>query len=156
MLLSRRAGEVYAAGLWHLPPGHLDGPHEDIVTALLREAREETSVVIDPADVRAAVTVHHRAPGGSSHTGFFGVGRLVVLVFVQCIHGHHRSRTSRTPSELPREHLRTPPDGRADRWKACGPTTVRRSAGPPWIRTSLTLVGGSAFSVYVGGCGQHP
>ncbi|MEU7339635.1 NUDIX domain-containing protein [Streptomyces sp. NPDC007074] len=71
VLLSRRAGEVYAAGLWHLPSGHLDGPHEDIVTALLREAREETSVVIDPVDVRAAVTVHHRAPGGSSRTGFF-------------------------------------------------------------------------------------
>ncbi|MCE0444470.1 hypothetical protein LT493_00615 [Streptomyces tricolor] len=29
VLLSRRAGPVYAAGLWHLPSGHLDGPHED-------------------------------------------------------------------------------------------------------------------------------
>ncbi|MEV5387591.1 phosphotransferase [Streptomyces sp. NPDC052721] len=71
VLLSRRAGAVYAAGLWHLPSGHLDGPHEDVVTALVREAREETGVVIDPADVRAAVTVHHRAPGGRSRTGFF-------------------------------------------------------------------------------------
>lgn len=71
ILLSRRAGQVYAAGLWHLPSGHLDGPHEDIVTALVREAREETTVVIDPADVRAAVTVHHRSPGGSCRTGIF-------------------------------------------------------------------------------------
>ncbi|WP_328455518.1 phosphotransferase [Streptomyces sp. NBC_00386] len=71
VLLSRRAGQVYAAGLWHLPSGHLDGPHEDIVTALVREAREETGVVIDPADVRAAVTVHHRSPGGSSRSGYF-------------------------------------------------------------------------------------
>ncbi|MGW6833755.1 phosphotransferase [Streptomyces sp. NPDC054949] len=71
VLLSRRAGQVYAAGLWHLPSGHLDGPHEDVVTALVREAREETGVDIDPADVRAAVTVHHRGPGGSSRTGFF-------------------------------------------------------------------------------------
>ncbi|MEV5174151.1 phosphotransferase [Streptomyces flaveolus] len=71
VLLSRRAGSVYAAGLWHLPSGHLDGPHEDVVTALVREAREETGVVIDPADVRAAVTVHHRGPGGRSRTGFF-------------------------------------------------------------------------------------
>ncbi|MFF7366775.1 NUDIX hydrolase [Streptomyces tricolor] len=71
VLLSRRAGPVYAAGLWHLPSGHLDGPHEDVVTALVREAREETGVVIDPADVRAAVTVHHRGPGGRSRTGFF-------------------------------------------------------------------------------------
>ncbi|MEU3826750.1 NUDIX domain-containing protein [Streptomyces sp. NPDC029080] len=71
VLMSRRAGAVYAAGLWHLPSGHLDGPHEDVVTALLREAREETGVVISPADVRAAVTVHHRGPGGRSRTGFF-------------------------------------------------------------------------------------
>ncbi|MFE1476636.1 phosphotransferase [Streptomyces cyaneofuscatus] len=71
VLLSRRAGQVYAAGLWHLPSGHLDGPHEDVVTALIREAREETGVVIDPANVRAAVTVHHRSPGGASRTGHF-------------------------------------------------------------------------------------
>ncbi|MEU0368844.1 NUDIX domain-containing protein [Streptomyces sp. NPDC006283] len=71
VLLSRRAGAVYAAGLWHLPSGHLDGPHEDVVTALVREALEETGVVIAREDVRAAVTVHHRAPGGSSRTGIF-------------------------------------------------------------------------------------
>ncbi|MER5402860.1 phosphotransferase [Streptomyces sp. NPDC002599] len=71
VLLSRRAGQVYAAGLWHLPSGHLDGPHEDVVTALIREAHEETGVVIDPADARAAVTVHHRSPGGASRTGYF-------------------------------------------------------------------------------------
>ncbi|MFI1312402.1 phosphotransferase [Streptomyces albidoflavus] len=71
VLLSRRAGRVYAAGLWHLPSGHLDGPHEDVVTALVREAREETGVIIDPADVRAAVTVHHRSPGGASRTGHY-------------------------------------------------------------------------------------
>ncbi|MEU0216125.1 phosphotransferase [Streptomyces sp. NPDC006265] len=73
VLMSRRAGQVYAAGLWHLPSGHLDGPHEDVVTALIREAREETGVVIDPADVRAAVTVHHRSPQGASRTGHFFV-----------------------------------------------------------------------------------
>ncbi|MEU1776682.1 phosphotransferase [Streptomyces sp. NPDC019922] len=71
VLLSRRAGQVYAAGLWHLPSGRLNGPHEDVVTALVREAREETGVVIEPADVRAAVFVHHRSPGGSSRTGLF-------------------------------------------------------------------------------------
>ncbi|WP_098011697.1 NUDIX domain-containing protein [Streptomyces sp. sk226] len=70
VLLSRRAGNVYAAGLWQMPSGHLDGPHEDIVAALVREAREETIVVIDPADVRAAVTVHHRSPAGACRTGY--------------------------------------------------------------------------------------
>ncbi|MFK0154336.1 phosphotransferase [Streptomyces sp. NPDC090493] len=71
VLLSRRAGAVYAAGLWHLPSGHLDGPGEDVVTALVRETREETGVLVDPADVRTAVTVHHRSPGGSARVGFF-------------------------------------------------------------------------------------
>ncbi|GAB2618279.1 hypothetical protein GCM10027168_58260 [Streptomyces capparidis] len=71
VLLSRRAGPVYASGLWHVPSGHLDGPHEDVVTALIREAREETGVAIDPADVRAAVTVHHRSPHGGARVGFF-------------------------------------------------------------------------------------
>ncbi|MFF4325836.1 phosphotransferase [Streptomyces sp. NPDC001591] len=71
VLLSRRAGDVYAAGCWHLVSGHLDGPWEDMVTALVREAREESGVVIDPADVRAAVTVHHRSPAGGARIGVF-------------------------------------------------------------------------------------
>ncbi|WP_326806804.1 phosphotransferase [Streptomyces sp. NBC_01775] len=71
VLLSRRAGTVYASGLWHLPSGHLDGPHEDVVEALVREAREETGVVIDPVDVRTAATVHHRSPGGDARLGLF-------------------------------------------------------------------------------------
>jgi 8-oxo-dGTP pyrophosphatase MutT (NUDIX family) len=71
VLLSRRAGTVYAAGHWHFPSGHVDGPFEDVVTALVREAYEETGLVVDPDDVRAAVTVHHRAPAGSARVGFF-------------------------------------------------------------------------------------
>jgi 8-oxo-dGTP pyrophosphatase MutT (NUDIX family) len=71
VLLSRRAGDVYAAGLWHAPSGHLDGPHEDIAAALVREAHEETGVVIDLADVHFALTVHHRGPGGRSRIGVF-------------------------------------------------------------------------------------
>ncbi|MGI5262396.1 phosphotransferase [Streptomyces angustmyceticus] len=71
VLLSRRAGPVYASGLWHLVSGHLDGPEEDVVDALIREAREEAGVTIDPAEVRFAVAVHHRSPGGASRTGMF-------------------------------------------------------------------------------------
>ncbi|MER5311287.1 NUDIX domain-containing protein [Streptomyces sp. NPDC002773] len=70
VLLSRRAGAVYAAGLWHAPSGHLD-PGENVVVALVRETREETGVLVDPDDVRAAVTVHHRSPGGGTRVGFF-------------------------------------------------------------------------------------
>ncbi|MFJ8785842.1 phosphotransferase [Streptomyces sp. NPDC102476] len=71
VLLSRRAGEVYAAGCWHLVSGHLDGPWEDVVTALVRETREEAGIVVDPTDVRAAVTVHHRSPAGGARLGVF-------------------------------------------------------------------------------------
>lgn len=71
ILMSRRAGNVYAAGLWHFPSGHLDGAHKDVVTALVREAREETGLIIDPVDVRFAVTVHHRAPSGGARVGLF-------------------------------------------------------------------------------------
>ncbi|MFD3675486.1 NUDIX domain-containing protein [Streptomyces sp. NPDC058613] len=71
VLLSRRAGPVYATGLWHLPSGHLD-PGEDMVGAVVREAREETGVLIDPEDVTCAVTVHHHPPVGTrSRIGVF-------------------------------------------------------------------------------------
>jgi 8-oxo-dGTP pyrophosphatase MutT (NUDIX family) len=42
-----------------------------VVTALVREAREETGILINPADVRAAVTIHHRSPVGRARVGFF-------------------------------------------------------------------------------------
>ncbi|WP_107121772.1 phosphotransferase [Streptomyces yokosukanensis] len=70
VLLSRRAGDVYAAGHWHAPSGHLDAG-EDVVTALVRETLEETGVLVDPPDVCAAVTVHHRSPSGGARVGFF-------------------------------------------------------------------------------------
>ncbi len=71
VLLSRRAGPVYASGLWHLPSGHLD-PDEDMVEAVIREALEETGVRIQAVYVTAAVTVHHRPPVGSrSRIGVF-------------------------------------------------------------------------------------
>ncbi|MFJ8011087.1 NUDIX domain-containing protein [Streptomyces sp. NPDC096339] len=71
VLLSRRAGPVYATGLWHLPSGHLE-PGEDMVAAVIREAREETGVLIATRDVTVAVTVHHHPPTGTrSRLGVF-------------------------------------------------------------------------------------
>ncbi|MYW05478.1 NUDIX domain-containing protein [Streptomyces sp. SID3343] len=69
--LSRRAGAVHASGLWHLPSGHLDGPHESVVDALVRETAEEPGVLVDPADVHATGTAHHRGPEGGGRVGFF-------------------------------------------------------------------------------------
>jgi 8-oxo-dGTP pyrophosphatase MutT (NUDIX family) len=75
VLLTRRAGNVYATGLWHMPSGHIDGGHEDVVEALVREAAEETGVAIAPADVQIATVMHHRSPQGSVRMGAFGVVR---------------------------------------------------------------------------------
>ncbi|MGW8989079.1 phosphotransferase [Streptomyces zhihengii] len=69
VLLSRRAGNVYASGLWHAPSGHVE--LETVVDAVVRETLEETGLVVDAADVRAAVTVHHRPPGGQARVGLF-------------------------------------------------------------------------------------
>ncbi|WP_328898646.1 phosphotransferase [Streptomyces sp. NBC_00441] len=69
VLLSRRAGDVYASGLWHAPSGHVEA--ETVVDALVRETLEETGLVVDPADVRVAVTVHHRPPVGRARIGVF-------------------------------------------------------------------------------------
>ncbi|MEU6620975.1 NUDIX domain-containing protein [Streptomyces litmocidini] len=70
VLLSRRAGDVYASGLWHAPSGHVE--RETVVDAVVRETLEETGLVVDPEDVRAAVIVHHRPPGGGrERIGFF-------------------------------------------------------------------------------------
>lgn len=60
VLLGRRAGTGYADGLWHLPSGHLE-EFESVIEAVVREAREEVGVEIDPADL-AFVHVMHRAP----------------------------------------------------------------------------------------------
>ncbi|MFJ7626697.1 phosphotransferase [Streptomyces sp. NPDC097595] len=69
VLLSRRAGDVYASGLWHAPSGHVET--ETVVDAVVRETLEETGLVVAPADVRAAVTVHHRPPVGRARIGVF-------------------------------------------------------------------------------------
>ncbi|MGW6202315.1 phosphotransferase [Streptomyces sp. NPDC055089] len=71
VFLSRRAGEVYAAGLWHFVSGHTEDG-EDVVSALIREAEEEAGVLIDPADVRFAVAVHHCPPSArAARIGLF-------------------------------------------------------------------------------------
>ncbi|MGW7821571.1 NUDIX domain-containing protein [Streptomyces puniciscabiei] len=46
-VLPRRAGDVYAAGHWHAPSGHLDAG-EEVVAALMREPLEETGILVDP------------------------------------------------------------------------------------------------------------
>jgi len=60
VLLMRRAGSGYRDGQLGLPAGHLDGD-EDLVSALVRELREELGITVDGDDVRLEVVLHGRA-----------------------------------------------------------------------------------------------
>lgn len=70
ILLSQRGGP-YGYGQWHAPSGKLD-PGESLTVAAVREAYEETGVVVDPGHIRHVQTVHHRQGGGAAdRIGFF-------------------------------------------------------------------------------------
>ena len=70
VLLARRQGTGYADGLLNAPSGHVEDG-EDVREAVVREAYEEVGVQIDPAAVRVALVMQHRAPHGSNRTGWF-------------------------------------------------------------------------------------
>lgn len=60
ILLSKRANTGYQDGMYSLAAGHLDGD-ETLETALCREASEELSIVIKPADLHLVHIQHRRA-----------------------------------------------------------------------------------------------
>ena len=62
ILLLRRAGNVYATGLFCLPSGHLE-EGENILHAASRETKEETGIRRDAAALRLALSIHERHPG---------------------------------------------------------------------------------------------
>lgn len=68
LLLLRRAGNVYASGLFCLPSGHLE-PGESVLSAAIRETREEVGV--DSIALRFAMVMHHVNSEGCSRIGFF-------------------------------------------------------------------------------------
>ncbi len=68
VVLLRRGPEAkFGRGLWDLPVGKSD-PGEPVTQTAVRELREETGLVVDPADLRLAHVVHGavgaEAPGG--------------------------------------------------------------------------------------------
>ncbi|WP_432036232.1 methyltransferase domain-containing protein [Streptomyces cucumeris] len=70
VLLGRRSGTGYADGLLHAPSGHVEDG-EDVRAALIREAEEETGVVLAPGEVRVALVMQHKSPTGTARTGWF-------------------------------------------------------------------------------------
>jgi 8-oxo-dGTP pyrophosphatase MutT (NUDIX family) len=62
VLLLRRAGNVYATGMLCLPSGHLE-QGESVLSAAVRETKEETGIGLDPATLRLALSIHERHPG---------------------------------------------------------------------------------------------
>lgn len=70
VLLARRAGTGYADGLLHAPSGHLEDG-EDVREGMIREAAEETGIALEPEELRVALVMQHRGPGGSPRTGWF-------------------------------------------------------------------------------------
>ncbi|MFF2730405.1 trifunctional class I SAM-dependent methyltransferase/NUDIX hydrolase/VOC family protein [Streptomyces sp. NPDC058008] len=70
VLLARRAGTGYADGLLHAPSGHAEDG-EDVRAAVIRETAEEIGVELDPDELRVALVMQHRGPGGSPRMGWF-------------------------------------------------------------------------------------
>ncbi|MEV6161004.1 methyltransferase domain-containing protein [Streptomyces sp. NPDC052052] len=70
VLLARRAGTGYADGLFNGPSGHVEDG-EDVREAVIREAAEEIGVELGPDELRVALVMQHRGPGGRPRTGWF-------------------------------------------------------------------------------------
>jgi 8-oxo-dGTP diphosphatase len=70
LLLAERANTGYADGLLNLPSGKVD-PGENVVDAIVREAREEIGVRLDPGALRIVHVMHMRNPEGQTRVGWF-------------------------------------------------------------------------------------
>ena len=70
ILLMRRAHTGYGDGQLHLPSGHLD-ERESAVDGVIREAREEVGVTVDPGDLRFVHVMHRAAETMHDRIGFF-------------------------------------------------------------------------------------
>lgn len=70
ILLALRDGTGYADGQWNLPSGKLEDG-EDLITAVMRETREEIGIELDRRTIELATVVHNRNPEGQARVGFF-------------------------------------------------------------------------------------
>ncbi|MFQ6146742.1 NUDIX hydrolase [Streptomyces seoulensis] len=72
--LAERQGTGYADGMMNLPSGKLD-EGEDVYDAVIREAWEETGVVVQRDSLRIVHVMHFRNPEGEPRVGWFFAAR---------------------------------------------------------------------------------
>ncbi len=70
ILLSRRYNTGYFDGDYSLPAGHLDG-NETLKQAMIREAKEEIDMFLDPADLELAHTMNRKILNNERMDFFF-------------------------------------------------------------------------------------
>lgn len=70
ILLSRRANTGYEDGNYGLVAGHLE-PNETITAALVREAKEEAGIDLDPKQLMLRHVIHRKAPDREQVSLFF-------------------------------------------------------------------------------------
>ncbi len=63
VLFGRRQNTGFEDGAYHLPAGHLEAG-ESVIQALIREAKEEVGVTVDPAHVEFCHVMHNSSAGG--------------------------------------------------------------------------------------------
>ncbi|MGH3428999.1 MAG: NUDIX hydrolase [Mycobacteriales bacterium] len=63
ILLGLRQNTGFADGSWHLPSGHAEDG-ESATIGVIREAKEEIGVDVQPSDVRFVHFMHHRTDSG--------------------------------------------------------------------------------------------
>ena len=68
VLLALRRNTGHADGQWNLPSGKLENG-EDVVSAVIREAREEVGIRLVPERLRLVATVHRRSNPAHTRVG---------------------------------------------------------------------------------------
>jgi 8-oxo-dGTP diphosphatase len=73
VLLSRRYNTGFEDGKYSLPAGHPEGDRETLRQAMVREAKEEIGVKIDPSDIELVHVMHRKQtePTNERRVNFF-------------------------------------------------------------------------------------
>jgi 8-oxo-dGTP pyrophosphatase MutT (NUDIX family) len=112
ILLLRRAGNVYSTGMLCLPSGHLEDG-ESVLSAAVRETKEETGIALEPAPPgapRASGPCAPRLRRWSARADVVGEGNWQVSaeMYLRCTCGGVTGRRRDPPgSAVPSQHVLT-------------------------------------------------